>query len=57
MRRRQARDLLGLSYRAASQNVEQLVAAGILRQFGDRERTVFLAEEILLLVDSDSSAQ
>lgn len=46
-----ARDLLGVTFRAASQNVQKLVDAGILREATGRERNrVFIASDILELL-------
>lgn len=47
----QARDELGVTYRAASSNVMKLVEAGILRELTGRERNrVYVAEAILDLL-------
>jgi len=46
-----AKELLGVTFRAASQNVQKLVDAGILREVTGRDRNrVFMAPEILDLL-------
>lgn len=48
----QARSLLGVTHRAAMQNVAKLVDAGILWQVGDRARNkLFLATDVLRAVE------
>jgi Fic family protein len=46
-----AKDLLDVTFRAASQNVQRLVAAGILQEMTGRERNrIYVASEILALL-------
>ena len=46
-----AREHLGITFRAASQNVQKLVDAGILHEATGRDRNrVFVAREILALL-------
>jgi len=45
-----ARDL-GVTYAAAKQNVEKLVAAGILEPLSDTRNKVYMAREILALIE------
>ena len=45
-----ARDL-GVTYASAKQNVEKLVAAGILEPLSDTRNKVYMAREILALIE------
>jgi Fic family protein len=48
----QARALLGVTHRAAAQNIAKLVDAGILREVGDRARNkLFLAVDVVRAVE------
>ncbi len=52
----QAKGLLGVTWRAASLNVEKLIEASILREITGRERNrIFVADEILELLREQPS--
>jgi hypothetical protein len=51
-----ARQVLGVTHRAASLNIDRLMSAGILREVPARGRTrMFIAPEILSVADGNSS--
>jgi Fic family protein len=51
----QAAQILGVTYRSAQQNVERLVALGILREVTGRKRNrVFICDEIIRAVEGES---
>jgi len=53
----QAQELLGVTHRAASQNIDRLVQVGILEEVETPRRTrLFLARGILDVLSGDSAA-
>jgi Fic family protein len=54
----QARETLGVTYRAAAQHVTRLEDAGILREITGRERNrLYVATEVLSLLESDRAEE